>query len=114
MAGKVAPYALRVSRLLRVVVPVAAALPGALANDDLKRVEQQLELLKAVAEQLPEQLTTDGDAERVRAEEGAGLRALRTLLLAQDDIRAFGDLRKVVTATGDILWVCPEHERRLP
>jgi CheY-like chemotaxis protein len=107
---RIAPYALRVSNLLRMVVPVAAAVPGViLPDDDLKRIQHQLDLLKAVAAQLPAGLPADGGASGVRAEEGAGLRALRGLLMDLDEARAFGDLRKVVTEGGQILWVCPRH-----
>lgn len=110
----IAPYALRVSHLLRVVVPVVTAVPGViLPDDDLKRIRHQLDLLKAVAAQLPAGLPAEGGASGVRAGEGAGLRALRGLLLGLDEARAFGDLRKVVTESGWILWVCPEHREMI-
>jgi hypothetical protein len=36
---------------------------------------------------------------------------LRQLLLELDRPRAFGGMRRVVTPSGDVLWVCPEHYR---
>ncbi len=100
------------------VIPVAASLPGVmLADEDLKRVQHQLELLKAVARELPTTAArasaTDLAGDRLKAEEGAGLRALRALLLAEDEDRMFGDLRKVSTESGEIVWVCPKHDERL-
>lgn len=109
---RIAPYALRVAAVLRVVVPVAASVPGVvLSEPDLKRVQHQLDLVKAVAAQLPDDLPAATGVDGLRAEEGAGLRTLRALLLAHDEHRRFGDLRKVVTESGDVLWVCPEHTR---
>jgi len=109
----IAPYALLVARVLRIVVPVAAAVPGVvLPESDLERVQHQLELVTAVAGQLPQEpLPPDvkvASGTGIRAEEGAGLRALRALLLELDEQRLFGDLRKVRRG-GAVLWVCPEH-----
>jgi hypothetical protein len=43
------------------------------------------------------------------AAQGAGLRALRTIVFGVDRARAFGDLRRVTAAAGDLLWVCTKH-----
>lgn len=115
---KVAPYALLVSRVLSVVIPVAASLPGVvLSGEDLQRVKNQLELMKEIAAQLPQikvsPSATRTTVDRLTPEEGAGLRALRALLLTEDKYRIFGDLRKVGTESGEIIWVCPRHEEML-
>lgn len=115
---RVAPYALLVSRVLSVVIPVAASLPGVvLSGEDLQRVKNQLELMKEIAAQLPRikvsPSATSTTVDRLTPEEGAGLRALRTLLLTEDKYRIFGDLRKVGTESGEIIWVCPRHEEML-
>jgi internalin A len=41
--------------------------------------------------------------------EGAGLRALRSIVFEQDPHRAFGGMRRVQAPSGDLMWVCPEH-----
>jgi hypothetical protein len=104
--------------VLSVVTPVAASVPGLVLTDkDLKRVQNQLELIKAAASQLPTGTLSasapDLTENRLTVGEGAGLRALRALLHFEDKERSFGDLRKVSTEAGDILWVCPKHEKEL-
>ena len=44
-----------------------------------------------------------------RREEGAGLRELLSLLLDLDKSRKWGNLRRVLTPTGDYLWLCRDH-----
>jgi CheY-like chemotaxis protein len=115
---KLVPYGLLVSRILSIVIPVAASIPGVvLSVNDFQRVQYQLELMKEVAGQLPQTdapaSTTSSAVDQLTVEEGAGLRALRTLLLAEDKNRIFGDLRKVGTESGEIVWVCPRHEKML-
>jgi len=114
----IAPYGLLVSRVLSIVIPIAASLPGVvLSAEDFQRVQYQLELMKEVAAQLPRvrvsTLVTSTGIDRLTVEEGAGLRALRALLLAEDKNRIFGDLRKVGTNSGEIIWVCPIHQELL-
>ena len=43
--------------------------------------------------------------------EGAGLRELHSLLLELDPAKTWGNLRRVLTPTGDYLWLCPTHYR---
>ena len=43
--------------------------------------------------------------------EGAGLRELHSLLLDLDPGKTWGNLRRVLTPTGDYLWLCPTHYR---
>ncbi len=43
--------------------------------------------------------------------EGAGLRELHTLLIELDPSRTWGGLRRVLTPSGDTLWLCPTHYR---
>jgi CheY-like chemotaxis protein len=115
---RVAPYGLLVSRVLSVVISIAASIPGAvLSGEDFQRVQNQLELMKEIAAQLPQfnvsLSVTSTTVDRLTPEEGAGLRALRSLLLIEDRGRIFGDLRKVGTESGEIIWVCPRHEEML-
>ena len=42
--------------------------------------------------------------------EGAELRAFRALLVQLDSTMRFGDLRRVLTPSGDYLWICPRPE----
>jgi internalin A len=110
----VAPYALLVSKMLRLVVPVGGAVPGVvLPERELRGIRHQIELMKAIAAKLPKHGVSDEtlverDNELTLAE-GAGLRALRVLLLEEDKPRSFGILRRVQDVSGDFLWICPDH-----
>jgi CheY-like chemotaxis protein len=115
---KLVPYGLLVSRILSIVIPIAASIPGVVLNaDDFQRVQNQLELMKEVAGQLPHAEApasiTSRAVDHLTAEQGAGLRTLRSLLLTEDKNRIFGDLRKVGTESGETVWVCPRHEKLL-
>lgn len=37
------------------------------------------------------------------------MRAVRTAIFQHDPNKAFGDMRRVLTAAGDYLWICPDH-----
>jgi internalin A len=113
-----APYALGINKLLRVAVPVGAAIVGvALSENELKGVSHELELMKT----LTESLLPEGDSKEAANVEdegwqnsavGAGLRALRALLSEVDPFSRFGDLRRVLAPSGDYLWVCPTRHLR--
>jgi CheY-like chemotaxis protein len=112
----IAPYALLVARVLRGTVPLAVGVPPVvLPESRVQPIEHQLALMERVVSQLPEgPAKTDAEVEtgsKLRAEEGASLRAFRALLTEEDPERNYGDLRKVASDAGDVLWVCPEHAR---
>ncbi|MGH8888023.1 MAG: COR domain-containing protein, partial [Egibacteraceae bacterium] len=116
--ASIAPYAVLVSKTLRLVVPIAGAVAGVVwSEEQQKSVKDEIELMTTVVDKLPEhgearQPTIDSgiDSEhRLTQAEGAGLRSLRTLLLEQDPSRSFGGLRRVRTASGDFLWICADH-----
>jgi internalin A len=113
----IAPYALVISRLLRLAVPLGSATLGAvLPASKLADLEGELDLMKTVAEKaLPdrarEELPYIGE-QGWRSAEGSGLRALRALLVELDPAMRFGDLRRVLTPSGDYLWVCPQLHYR--
>jgi internalin A len=102
-----------VSRLLRAAVPIAgAALGVALPEEEFKRIDKDLGLMKALVEQLPEMgleslPSVDETGSRV---EVADLKALRALLVELDPLMRFGDLRRVLGPSGDYLWICSLRE----
>jgi len=110
----IAPYVVMISNLLRLVVPVAsAAVEAALPYDRRQTVQADLDLMKTVAEKaLPTKLRSDS-AQAWRQmgtkAEGATLRGLRALLVSLDPAMTFGDLRQVLSPSGDVLWVCPQY-----
>jgi hypothetical protein len=93
---------------------VGASLDLALPDEAIKGINEQLELMKSLIESLPKGEGEEGvalselvTASRPAQVEGAGLRAFRALLLERDPHRRFGDLRRVLTPSGEYLWVCP-------
>jgi internalin A len=112
----VLPYAIFVSRLLKVAMPIAgAAAHVVLPHQNAQWLERQFKIVQSIAEQVP-----DKEPEHVRIEpgdhrltpaQGAGLRTYRYLLFELDLGRSFGGLQRVVTPYGDMLWVCPHHYR---
>jgi internalin A len=119
---RVVPYAVLVSKVLRVFVPIAGAAAGVMLSEkQIESAQDEIELTKAVVGALPtvveQEVSIDGGP-GLTISEGAGLRALRAILLEKDRSRAFGGLRRVRTTSGDFLWICsthyPEYDPGLP
>ncbi len=118
---KVAPYAKMISTLLGVAAPIAAASVKAAIDPELRKdAGRKIDVMKAVAAgalKLGGELAGEigskhraGDPDGLRSSvEGAGLRELRALLLELDPTKSWGNLRRVLTPTGDYLWLCPTH-----
>ena len=114
---RISPYATLVFKALQAVVPVAASVAGMmLTEEQLKNAQHELELMKTLVADLPNQIAEDQRQLVVREHgsqltpaEGQALRAFRVLLFEHDHMRAFGDLRRVQGPSGDFLWVCVNH-----
>jgi internalin A len=113
---QVAPYALLISKTLRLVVPIAGAAAGAVWNEQLSsQAQKDLELMKTLSEKLPESAGADEDAgvreapNQLTPAQGAALRNFRYTLLKADPQQSFGGLRRVQAPSGELLWVCNEH-----
>lgn len=116
----IGPYAALVLKTLQLAVPLAGSVAATilLPPDQFERARHDLQLMAAVVAEPPTKpRRVSGGAgaepagERLTAAEGQGLRGLRSLLFDKDQSRAFGGLRRVQAATGDFLWVCPDHYR---
>ena len=115
---RISPYALLILKILRVAVPFTGGFIAALPVDQLEHAKAELEAMKTLVEELPSELRQDqgitqGDLGAAMGQlteaEGAGLRALRAILLGHDKLRFFGGMRRVQVASGDFLWICPDH-----
>jgi internalin A len=109
------PYINFVARLLGTIVPLTlASYATTLTEQQLKDVRTDLDLMKVVAEKMPKVSFPSRKIEErsaMTAAEGAGLRALRVLLVKLDESQNFGGMRRVHANSGDFLWVCAEHYR---
>jgi hypothetical protein len=98
-------------------VPIGAAALGAfMDNAEHEDMEQQLELMKALVEKLPETVLVPVGGRwpgvRLGRASGAEARALPMLLRELDPPQALGDLRRVLAPSGEHLWVCPRVHYR--
>jgi internalin A len=113
---RVSPYANFVLAVLRSVVPVTASVAGVvLTPTQLNQASSELQLMTSLASELPNlKPGASGDlpeevAGPLTPAQGAAMREIRTVIFKYDTGRAFGDLRRVLTAAGDYLWICPDH-----
>jgi internalin A len=116
---KIGPYMTLLFKALRLVVPTAAAMAGALLpTDQLERAQKELELMSTVVVDFSDSgltpntdLGVDETGNVLTLAEGQALRAARVLLFEIDHTRSFGGMQRVQTASGDFLWVCEAHYR---
>ena len=120
---RIQPYLTLVFIALRLVVPVAASVAGVLMTaGQLEHARSELELMTTLANELPKRsisrtinfpdeydLPAENVAGHLSPSEGAALRGIRTVIFNHDPMKEFGGMRRVLTAAGDFLWVCPEH-----
>ena len=114
---RISPYAKLVVKALQLVLPVAEPLAGLmLSGDQLQKAQSDLQLMSALLADIPK--LADGESpnlskrtpeEQLTHAQGQAMRALRTVIFQHDPAQAFGDLRRVLSPSGDFLWVCPEH-----
>ena len=114
---RIGPYATLIFKALQLVVPiVASAASVVLSEKQFKNAQHQLDLMKTLVAGLPHQefedhaeLMATESARRLTSAEGQAARAIRVLLFEKDPTRAFGDLRRVQTPSGEFVWVCTDH-----
>jgi internalin A len=113
---RIGPYATLVFKALQLVVPVAVSAAGVLlSTEQFKQAQHQLDLMKTLVADLPEQKISDefeligSHARQLTPAVGQAARALRVSLFEHDLTRAFGDLRRVQAPSGEFIWVCPDH-----
>ena len=117
-----APYIRRMMRVLKYATPLVSPALG-VATTELKiQMEQEMELMTALAKQLPDQfpdyhagerrsLSSQDEERRTLEVEGFRLRNLRQFLQQQDPGQCWGGLRRVLTPEGDYLWLCEKHAK---
>jgi internalin A len=113
-----APYGRLICHLLTQATSIAAVALNVLPSDmTVRNLRDEVELTREVFSLLlphmkSESLSGVGLTNGPTAAEGAGLRALRSLLEELDKRRFFGGLDVVATPSGEFLWVCPNHQAR--
>ncbi|TKJ39119.1 GTPase [candidate division LCP-89 bacterium B3_LCP] len=112
---EVAPFVSKLASVLKYTIPLVGPWLGALAPDFEKVFHNDIELMQALVDKLPEISTSqesrfaEGDfPERIA---GSALRALRTLLDEKDPQQHWGGLKKILTPEGHYLWLCDYHAK---
>ena len=122
---RIGPYATLVLKALKLAMPLAGPLAEvALTNQQLQQAQYQLDLMTAVAAELPDQadsqpaelrvgdlahLISPESASLLTPAEGQAARVVRLLIIEHDRPRAFGGLRRMHAPSGDFVWICADH-----
>jgi hypothetical protein len=125
--AQILPYAVLILKALKIAMPMTGPLADMILTDQqLNEIKNQLDLMESVIAEIPDampplergSMIPDGSSDRLSPAEGQAARALRLLLFGLDEKRAFGDMRRVQSPSGDFLWVCanhyPEYDPGLP
>jgi GTPase SAR1 family protein len=108
----VAPYLYIAARTITLLAPSVGAASAVFlgGESEIKRVADFMTSLADSSAALGNVGARPDGPELTRGEGGA-LRRFRELLLDIDPTRQFADLRRVLSPTGDYLWVCQDHEK---
>jgi internalin A len=114
---RIGPYANLILKVLKLAVPLAGPVGDiVLDTEQIQHAKGRLDLMTAVIAEIPAPAIQDHrhseglqTSSQLSPAEGEAARALRTLLFQHDPARSFGDLRRVLAPSGDLLWVCPDH-----
>jgi len=114
----IAPWVQRLSTVFKYAAHFAGPVMGYAAKDLNELVKDDVALMKALIDKLPE-VASEEDLKAShkiresdhpsRTGDGASLRSLRKFLLELDREQELGDLRKTLTPEGHWLWLCEEH-----
>jgi internalin A len=109
----IVPYLRIAAQTIGMISPVVAGI-SAVASGGETATKRAADLMKAVADAAAGSIPindSDSDASGLARSEGAALRRFRELLLELDPSRHFAGLRRVLSPTGDYLWLCEHHYR---
>ncbi|MFD8937024.1 COR domain-containing protein [Streptomyces sp. NPDC059578] len=111
----VLPYVHRTLQALKFVVPVFGAALGAVSEELGKAMKDDVDVLKALLDGLPEELRRglgeSGSRSTVHAVDHAEHRRMHALLRELDPAEQWGGLNKVTTPEGPTYWLCKAHAR---
>ncbi|MFE9658855.1 COR domain-containing protein [Streptomyces sp. NPDC005955] len=111
----VLPYVHRTLQALKFVVPVFGASLGAVSEELGKAMKDDVDVLKALLDGLPEELRRglgeSGSRSTVHAVDHAEHRRMHALLRELDPAEEWGGLNKVTTPEGPTYWLCKAHAR---
>jgi hypothetical protein len=113
LTNVVLPYVHRTLKVLKYVTPVFGAALGAASEDLSKVMKDDLELMKALLDGLPQELRgqlSDRESRSMAvAQDHAEYRQMYALLKQLDPEEHWAGLNKVTTPEGPTYWLCREH-----
>jgi internalin A len=113
--ARIAPYAVFIVRALQLAAPLAASVAGlALTPEQLQNTQGKIQLMSTLIAAMPDQapgnpVIPTAEGHELSPAQGQAARTLRAAVFELDPGQAFGDLRRVHTPSGELLWVCPNH-----
>ncbi len=115
---KISPWLNHLIQFLKFAVPMAGKAAG-VAYDEIvmKDLKSSIELMEEITKNIPELPALDSmkraNVVPYIAEDqhvvGPALRVLHNFLRENDPREYWGDLNKIITPDGNILWLCSEH-----
>ncbi|MFG3363041.1 COR domain-containing protein, partial [Streptomyces griseofuscus] len=109
----VIPYVQRTISVLKYVVPVLGAGLGMASEDLAKMLKDDIELMKALLDGLPDEMQSRVSSGQIqsmaRAEDHSDYRRMYQLLKTLDPGEVWGGLNKVTTPEGHTYWLCRRH-----
>ena len=111
----VSPVVFVLARVLKAVVPVVGAAGDVMVDErNWKDIAKRLSLMESMAaavSAVPEQsadIASPG-GQLLSSAEGDAYRAIRKLLNELDAAQGWGGLQRILSASGEFVWMCPEH-----
>jgi hypothetical protein len=118
---KIAPWLNLLATFLKFGVPLAGkSLEVVLSEVDVKNWEHTISLLEEITQDIPKLPTFESidrgiTSPALRGEQemvGPALRVLQSYLETVDRQKFWGDLHRMLTPDGHILWLCASHRQQ--
>ncbi|HET6327663.1 MAG TPA: COR domain-containing protein [Planctomycetaceae bacterium] len=111
---KCGPWIGLVTQLLKATVPVMKVALGFVTESVQNELKKRVDVMDNIARALQDMpkgknVEIGHGGNRLSEAEGAALREMRELLRTLDPNSRWGGLTRVLTASGDYLWVCEDH-----
>ncbi|WP_117208282.1 COR domain-containing protein [Allorhizocola rhizosphaerae] len=112
----IGPYLIVTLKALKLLVPITISV-GEMTAAGIADIRKQLDLMATIVDRLPVPQEPQADLAQASTTapgsltpaEGSALRGFRTFLFAQDPARHFGGLSRLMTPTGEYIWICTAH-----
>ncbi|MEL6160447.1 MAG: COR domain-containing protein [Cyanobacteria bacterium J06627_32] len=114
------PHIRRIANIIKYVTPITGPWVTVPVADYAELIKNDLSFTNDLVKSLPEISPTDdtkgfidrdGQNRQAQRASGSNLRALHEFLKEKDKERNWGNLSRVKTPEGDVLWLCEHHKK---